>query len=61
MAKFRALIAALLLLLSTRDVAECFELTVLHVNDIHVRMEETSEYSGACKEADKGELTRSYI
>ncbi|TRY64203.1 hypothetical protein TCAL_04631 [Tigriopus californicus] len=30
-----------------------FELTVLHVNDIHVRIEETNKYSGNCKAEDK--------
>ena len=31
----------------------CYDLTLLHVNDIHVRMEETSKYSSTCKQADK--------
>ena len=31
-----------------------FELTVLHVNDIHVRIEETNQWSGNCREGDKG-------
>jgi 2',3'-cyclic-nucleotide 2'-phosphodiesterase (5'-nucleotidase family) len=26
-----------------------WELTLLHVNDIHVRMEETNKYSAACR------------
>jgi len=30
-----------------------YELTVLHVNDIHVRMDETNKYSTVCKEKDK--------
>ena len=30
-----------------------YDLTLLHVNDIHVRMEETSKYSSTCKQADK--------
>ena len=26
-----------------------FELTLLHINDIHVRMDETNKYSATCK------------
>ena len=33
--------------------ALCWEMTLLHVNDIHARMEETSKYSGPCQEKDK--------
>jgi len=29
-----------------------WELTLLHVNDIHVRMEETNKYSASCKQRD---------
>jgi len=32
--------------------ASAWELTLLHVNDIHVRMEETNKYSASCKERD---------
>jgi hypothetical protein len=39
----------LLLLLMERVLA--WELTLLHVNDIHVRMEETNKYSAACRSA----------
>ena len=31
----------------------CFEMTLLHVNDIHVKIEETNKYSSTCKPADK--------
>ena len=31
----------------------CYDLTLLHVNDIHVRMEETSKYSSTCKQHHK--------
>ena len=31
----------------------CYDLTLLHVNDIHVRMEETSKYSSTCKQEQK--------
>ena len=31
----------------------CYDLTLLHVNDIHVRIEETSKYSSTCKQDDK--------
>lgn len=30
-----------------------WDLTLLHVNDIHVRMEETNKYSSTCKQRDK--------
>ena len=32
--------------------AYTWDLTLLHVNDIHVRMEETNKYSANCKERD---------
>ena len=32
--------------------ASAWHLTLLHVNDIHVRMEETNQYSGSCKAKD---------
>ena len=31
-----------------------FDLTVLHVNDIHVRLEQTDVYGGPCKDDDRG-------
>ncbi len=31
------------------------DLTVLHVNDIHVRIDETNKWSGTCKQKDKGQ------
>lgn len=39
--------------LSLIGVSAAFELTVLHVNDIHVRLEQTNKYSGHCKQQDK--------
>ena len=30
-----------------------YEMTLLHVNDIHVKMEETNKYSSSCKQSDK--------
>jgi len=34
-----------------------FNLTVIHINDIHVRFEETDTYSGTCKKiGSKGEF-----
>ena len=36
-----------------RHFISCYDLTLLHVNDIHVRMEETSKYSSTCKQEDK--------
>ncbi len=45
--------AAILVLLPATTLAS-FNLTVAHVNDIHVRLEETNKYSGVCKDNDKG-------
>ena len=42
----------LLLLLSLATTAIAWQLTLLHVNDIHVRMEETNKYSARCKQKD---------
>ena len=39
---------------SASSSGSLFNLTVAHVNDIHVRLEETNTYSGVCKDADKG-------
>ncbi len=41
--------AWLLLLLAVVGRVLAWELTLLHVNDIHVRMEETNKYSAACR------------
>lgn len=30
----------------------CFELTILHTNDVHARIEETNKYGGPCEPAD---------
>jgi len=42
----------MLLLLLFLGFCSAWELTLLHVNDIHVRMEETNKYSASCKEKD---------
>jgi 2',3'-cyclic-nucleotide 2'-phosphodiesterase (5'-nucleotidase family) len=31
-----------------------FNLTVLHVNDIHARIEQTNKYTGYCEKEDAG-------
>ena len=31
-----------------------FDLTILHLNDIHARIEQTNKYLGYCKEKDVG-------
>ena len=36
------------------------DLTVLHVNDIHARFEETSKYSGTCQPSDKGKNLKGF-
>lgn len=43
----------LLCLILVNYIEAEFDLTVLHVNDIHVRIEETNKYSGNCKQKDK--------
>ena len=43
-------VAALLLL----PLVTGWQLSVLHVNDIHARMEETNKYSGPCTTRDAG-------
>ena len=54
------------LFLTILPALHCWELSLLHVNDIHARMEETSKYSSKCKEKDKmkgkcyGGLARMY-
>ena len=35
---------------------EDFELTVLHINDIHSRIEQTNERCGVCKLKDQGQF-----
>ena len=35
-----------------------FELTVLHTNDIHSRIEQTNKYLGVCKKEDVGAFIR---
>ena len=37
---------------------EGFELTVLHTNDIHSRIEQTNTYLGVCKKEDVGAFIR---
>ena len=40
-----------LLILSLLLSSKCFcwEMSLVHINDIHVRMEETNKYSAACR------------
>ena len=33
---------------------DAIDLTVLHLNDIHARIEQTNKYLGFCKEEDVG-------
>jgi len=46
------LVFAILVSMSVK-YALCFEMTLLHVNDIHVKIEETNKYSSTCKPRDK--------
>jgi 5'-nucleotidase len=56
----------LTLVIIMSPVAICWELSLLHVNDIHARMEETNKYSSKCRVKDKvkgkcyGGLARMY-
>ena len=36
----------------------CFDLTLLHVNDIHSRIYQTNKRSGACKQNDEGKTLK---
>ena len=44
------------LLVSSFNFVRPFNLTVLHVNDIHSRFRETDVFGGTCKEKDKGTI-----
>ena len=44
----------MLVAVSAVRLAAGFEMTLLHVNDIHVKMEETNKYSSTCKPRDRG-------
>ena len=46
-----------LVAVSAVRLAAGFEMTLLHVNDIHVKMEETNKYSSTCKPRDRGRTT----
>ena len=37
------------------NAANAFDLTVLHVNDIHARIEQTDKYLGYCTPKNEGE------
>ena len=54
--KMRSCVAGVCVLVAVSVVrlAACFEMTLLHVNDIHVKMEETNKYSSTCKPRDRG-------
>ena len=38
-----------------------YQLTVLHTNDIHSRIEQTNKYLGVCKTADQGKILFIYF
>ena len=40
------------MLLGVLPMVFTWDLTLLHVNDIHVRMDETNKYSSNCKQKD---------
>ena len=43
------LLCCWLLLFELLGLADCWQLDLVHINDIHVRMEETNKYSAACR------------
>jgi len=47
------MLTLIILLLGSGGLSVGWDLDLLHVNDIHVRMEETNKYSAACRLADK--------
>ena len=44
------LVGLLTLYLISFDYCECWDLNLVHINDIHVRMEETNKHSRACRQ-----------
>ena len=34
------------------NAGNCFQLTILHTNDVHARIEQTNKYGGRCMPAD---------
>ena len=47
------LTASCLLLLLAVPMLAAWELSLLHVNDIHARMQETNKYSSPCTDKDR--------
>ena len=45
----------LLLLLLCSTLGQCFDLTVLHTNDLHSRFDEVTSRGSSCKERDRRE------
>ena len=43
------LLPASCVLFELLGLADCWQLNLVHINDIHVRMEETNKYSAACR------------
>ena len=43
------LLCCWLLLFELLGLVDCWQLDLVHINDIHVRMEETNKYSAACR------------
>ena len=42
-------------------VGSDYQLTILHTNDIHSRIEQTNKYLGVCKTADQGKILIRYF
>eukprot|EP00794_Sanderia_malayensis_P002836 gene2836-3279_t len=45
-------LTTVLLLFCSTNSGNCFELTILHTNDVHARIQETNVYGGRCSTAD---------
>ena len=50
--------AAILMVCVGWPYVDGFELTVLHTNDIHSRIEQTNKFLGVCKKEDVGAFIR---
>ena len=44
-----------LLITSLVSLTQTYDLTILHTNDVHTRIEQTNKYGGSCSEDDANE------
>ena len=50
----KTIVLSICVLNNIGSVYAYFNLTVLHVNDIHARIEQTNKYTGYCEKKDAG-------